>query len=169
MDTTIYSQAYIFFSTVYGGVIIGFIYDIYRIFRYFLKPKKVATFLEDLIFWIIVAIIALSILVFSNYGELRGYEFIGFISGAILYQKLLSKPIITFIVNILRFIWKGLKVIMSIVLFPFKALKNILYNPYKKLSNGAKKRYRNIKRKSKLPIRVLSDIKKYSKMLLFRK
>lgn len=165
----IHSQGYIFLSTLYGGIIIGFIYDIYRIFRYFFKPKKVATFIEDLIFWVIIALIALFVLIFNSWGELRGYEFLGFLSGAILYNKLLSKIVITILVNIIKVIIRVLKYLLDISLYPFKLLGSILYIPYKKSCREVRYGYSKLKRKAKLPFRIFSDIKKHTKNIIFKK
>jgi len=49
------NQAYVFLATVYGGLIIGLFFDIYRMIRRIFKPGKWLTGLLDLIFWIIVA------------------------------------------------------------------------------------------------------------------
>ena len=169
MENAIHSQGYIFLATLYGGIIIGFIYDIYRIFRYFFKPKKVATFFEDLAFWIIIALIALFVLIFSNWGELRGYEFLGFLTGAILYHKLLSKIVITILVKVINIIFKILKHLFNIILSPFKLIANILYTPYKKSCRKVKGGYNKFKRKAKLPSRIFSDIKKHTKNIIFKK
>ena len=169
MDNSIQSQAYIFFATLYGGIIIGFIYDIYRIFRYYSKPKKVATFIEDLIFWLIVSVISLFILIFSNWGEIRGYVFLGFISGAFLYSRLLSKPVITVLVYVVNFIVKVVKCIFRILFFPFKLIAKQLYVPYMKVVSRADKTRRKVKKLFKLPFLVANDMKKHAKTIIKKK
>lgn len=169
MDSFIHNEIYIFLTTLYGGIIIGFVYDIYRIFRYFFKPKKIATFIEDLIFWIIVSLIALIILLFSNWGEIRGYVFLGFISGAFLYHKLLSKIVITIIVHIVRYIINLLKYILGIIFIPFKFIGRCLYKPYYIISKKIRLKYRKAKRIFKLPGRIVHDITKHTKTILFKK
>ena len=116
MDNLVITELYIFLKTIYGGLIIGFLYDLYRLFRYYRKPKKVATFFEDFIFWVIVSLISLYILLNSNYGELRGFIFIGFVTGAVLYYTLFSGLIINTLVIIFNFIFKVVKYILSIIL-----------------------------------------------------
>lgn len=169
MESTINSQAYVFLTTFYGGIIIGLTYDIYRIFRYFFKPKKVATFIEDLVFWIIVSLIAVFILIFSNWGELRGYIFIGFILGTLLYNKLLSKIVISVLVHLTKLVVDGIKWVINIVLYPIKLLFKILSSPYKKGKRKIRKGYNRVKRKAKLPFRMFDDIKKHTKNILFKK
>ena len=169
MEGVIHGQGYVFFATLYGGMIIGFIYDLYRISRYFFKPKKVLTFIEDLIFWIIVAIVTLAVTIFTNWGELRGYVFLGFVLGALLYNKFLSKIVITLLVKVLRLIGRVLRYVLGLVLFPFKLIGKWMYRPYNRAKAKTKERYIKIKRKSKLPFRFIKDIKKYTKTILFKK
>ncbi|MTI71262.1 MAG: spore cortex biosynthesis protein YabQ [Firmicutes bacterium] len=169
MGSSVESQAYIFFATLYGGIIIGFIYDIYRIFRYFSEPRKIVSFIEDLIFWILVSLIALFILFFSNFGEVRGFVFLGFISGAIIYNKLLSKLVITTLVKILRYLFRGIKVIFNIILFPFKKIKNYFYTPYKKVKTYIGNKIKRLRKFLKLPSRIFYDIKKHTKSIIFKK
>ena len=155
--------------TLHQKTVTGTINQIYRIFRYFFKPKKVATFFEDLIFWIIIALIALFVLIFNNWGELRGYEFLGFLSGAILYNKLLSKVVITILVKIIKIVIKALKYLLDIILYPFKMLTSMLYTPYKRSCREVKYGYSKLKRKAKLPFRIFSDIKKHTKNIIIKK
>lgn len=169
MNNVIHSQGYVFLTTLYGGMIIGFIYDLYRIFRYFFKPKKVLTFIEDLIFWIFVALVALIVIIFSNWGELRGYVFLGFLLGAFLYNKFLSKIVITLLVKIIKLLGGVLRQILGLVLLPFKLIGKRLYKPYTKAKIKARERYIVVKRKSKLPFRFFKDIKKYTKTIILKK
>lgn len=79
MDTTIKIQFYIFLTSIYGGgLIAGLAYDIYRISRLCFKPKKLATLIEDLFFWIGIGIIFFYLLNKNNWAELRFYIFLGF-------------------------------------------------------------------------------------------
>ncbi len=56
-----------------GGLIAGLAYDIYRISRLCFKPKKLATLIEDLFFWIGIGIIFFYLLNKNNWAELRFY------------------------------------------------------------------------------------------------
>ncbi|KNF07814.1 spore cortex biosynthesis protein YabQ [Gottschalkia purinilytica] len=158
MDTSVQKQIYIFLATLYGGIIMAFIYDLYRIFRYYSKPKKIATFIEDFIFWMIVSIVAVIILIFSSWGELRGYVFLGFISGALLYNKLLSRFIITSLVNLVNLIIKGLKKLIDTIIAPFLIMKKYLVKPYKK-----------VKKYLRIPSIFFGNIKKYIKNIIMKK
>lgn len=135
MDNSVKMQAYIFFTVFYGGLIVGFIYDIYRGLRYYLNPKKIITFIEDLVFWIIATLVTFYILIKSNWGELRGYIFIGLFLGLYLYLKLLSKLIYPILLKILRLLCLVMKKVIKVIIFPFNMIKKIispLFNKMKK-------------------------------------
>ena len=158
MDTSIQSQIYMFLATLYGGIVMGFIYDLYRIFRYYSRPKKVKTFIEDLIFWIILSIIVISVLAHINWGELRGFIFLGFILGAILYNRLLSKVIIKFISRVVSFFIEKISYIFKFIITPFKRVVNRLQVYYAK-----------IKKYFKLPSIFYDNIKKSVRTILKKK
>ncbi len=164
MSNPVQSQGYIFLATVYGGIIIGFIFDLYRIFRYYSKPRKVASFIEDFVFWMIVVIVAFFVLLFSNWGEIRGFVFIGFICGAFLYLNLLSKFVIAILVKVIKYVSIVVKTIINIIFYPFR----IICIPFIKIINKIKGRLNKIKRFIKLPQRIILDIKKYTKSIILK-
>lgn len=114
MSNLVLEQFYIFLKLTLGGIFIGFIYDLYRLFRYFINPKKIATIIGDTIFFILVSIIVLFFLFYSNWAELRWYVFLGFLVGGILYKIFLSNIIV-----------KVFRKIIFIILFPLKKVINI--------------------------------------------
>lgn len=120
------NQITVFLYTIYGGVLIGLIYDLYKVFRIYRKPGKIATGIMDLFFWIIVALIAFNILFKSNYGELRGYAFLGFILGCLIYVKLCSKYIVNFLILVVKKMRKSAAIIYKVLIFPFDVLSKAI-------------------------------------------
>jgi spore cortex biosynthesis protein YabQ len=118
MNNLVSNQAFIFLVSVAGGLIIAFIYDIFRIFRKTIKAGDIITYIQDLIFWMLVAIIIFAMVYISNEGKLRGYIFIGITVGAVLYSLLLS-----------NIVMKSAMLIIKIVSFPIKVLIKILSVP----------------------------------------
>lgn len=169
MDSYVQSQAYIFFATLYGGIVMGFVYDIYRIFRYYLKPKKVATFIEDFVFWIIISVIFLTVILYTNWGEIRGYVFLGFFSGAFLYSRLLSKIIITTLVWIVNGIIKILKYIFGVLFYPFRLIGSKFREPYNKMRTNVNRLIIKVRRYLKLPFIMIKGLKKNIKTIFKKK
>jgi spore cortex biosynthesis protein YabQ len=84
MDTTI-DQSYIFMATVYGGLIAGILYDVYRTLRRVLHAGKIVTAVFDVLFSLCALAIAAGVLYTVNKGELRAYTFLGFALGFFMY------------------------------------------------------------------------------------
>lgn len=53
------NQAYLFFIFILNGIIIGLLFDFFRILRKTIKTKDIITYLEDFIFWILTGTIIL--------------------------------------------------------------------------------------------------------------
>lgn len=123
METSVQSQTYIFLATLIAGIVIGLIYDFYRLFRYYSRPKKIKTFIQDLLFWLFLSLMIVIFVHHVNEGELRGFIFIGFTIGIILYSRLLSKKIIRFISYIIDLIIDKVKKIFKIIFRPFNLFK----------------------------------------------
>ncbi|MGO1477919.1 spore cortex biosynthesis protein YabQ [Senegalia sp. (in: firmicutes)] len=148
MSNLVLEQFYIFLKLTLGGIFIGFIYDLYRLFRYFINPKKIATIIGDTIFFILVSIIVLFFLFYSNWAELRWYVFLGFLVGGILYKIFLSNIIV-----------KVFRKIIFIILFPLKKVININKRFTKKILKKNKNGYR----------RIIGKIKSKSKCIFIKK
>lgn len=84
-------QSVTFAVTIAIGMLLGMLFDFYRIVHGRIKPRTILTSVSDLIYWIVATVIIFVGLVASNWGELRAYVFIGLFSGAIIYFRLLSR------------------------------------------------------------------------------
>jgi len=116
------NQAYVFLATVYGGLIIGFFFDIYRMIRRILRPGKWLTGVMDLIFWILMAIFSFLVLLYINYGQIRLYSFLGLGLGWGLYILSISQLIMWIFDIIYRVVSKILSYLFKLIRWPFKKL-----------------------------------------------
>ena len=86
------------------GIVIGVLFDIFRILRRSFKTADWLTTLQDILFWILAGFVILfSIFKFNN-GEIRSYIFIGIALGVLIYMLTLSKYIVKYSVIIIKFI-----------------------------------------------------------------
>lgn len=53
------NQAYTFIVFILNGIIIGILFDCFRILRKSFKTSDIITYIEDILFWIIAGIITL--------------------------------------------------------------------------------------------------------------
>ena len=144
------NQAYLFLIFMVNGIIIGILFDFFRILRKSFKTADLITYIEDILFWILTGIILLySIFVFNN-GEIRLFMFLAVILGTIIYMLIASKYVIKINVTIIKFIKKILLVPIN---FIAKILRKIFFKPIsfviiniKKIStNLCKNTYNNLK------------------------
>ena len=113
------NQTYLFIVFTIVGIIIGILFDIFRILRKSFKTKDIVTYMEDILFWILTGIIILfSMYKFSN-GELRFFMIIGIIMGTLMYMITFSRYVIKISVFII-------KIIKTIIVYPVKVVEKIL-------------------------------------------
>lgn len=119
-------QAYLFLIFTINGMIIGLLFDFFRIIRRTFKTNDILTYIEDILFWILTGLILLySIFVFNN-GELRLFMIFSVILGVSLYLIIFSKYIIKINITILKFIKNILSKIINILIVPFKYIYNMI-------------------------------------------
>lgn len=110
------NQVYVFLWSILVGGVLALVFDFFRLLRRKGNTKNYIVYLEDILYWIIVAIIIVASAFITNDGELRGYMFIGYIIGAIFYLILFSNlllklfgSILDFIENIFKNIWSFIR------------------------------------------------------------
>ena len=67
-------QIFIFFFII--GIIIGIIFDIFRVLRKNIKTPDIITLIEDIIFFVLSGFLVLYSIIKLNNGEIRFYLFI---------------------------------------------------------------------------------------------
>lgn len=95
---TTQSQPIIFLITMYGGVALGAVFEVYRMLRKCALKRKWISFIYDSLFILFMGAIVTFVLYVANQGELRLYTIVGFILGFALYMSGIS-PLIAHIVN----------------------------------------------------------------------
>ena len=142
------NQGYLFLIFIANGILIGFLFDFFRILRRAFKTGDIITYIEDLLFWILTGVIILySIFTFNN-GEIRLFLFLGIAIGIITYITFLSSYVIKVNVAIINFFKKIFKLIFSILITPFKLiykfLKKIFYKPISFITINLRKNSTNL-------------------------
>lgn len=141
------------------GIVIGVLFDIFRILRKSFKTADWLTTLQDILFWILAGFVILfSIFKFNN-GEIRSYIFVGIALGVLVYMLTLSKYIVKYSVIIIKFIKKIVSYPINLIL---KIFKLFIIKPVKfltrKISTFFTKIFKNsskiIKKKEKNKIKL---------------
>ena len=150
------NQGYLFLIFVLDGIIIGFLFDIFRILRRTIKTKDFVTYLEDFLFWILTGIIILySIFTFNN-GEIRLFLFLGIIIGVLLYMLLISFYFIKINVTIINFFKKILSIPIKII---HNLFKKIFFKPISFCIINIKKSFKNMMKKISILKKRIKNVK----------
>lgn len=129
------NQAYLFLIFTINGIVIGILFDIFRILRKSFKTSDTITYIQDIIFWILTGLILLySIFTFSN-GEIRFYMFLGVFIGCILYMLMISKIFIEINVKFILILKKIIIKIFTIIIVPIK----MVFKPIRFITINIKK------------------------------
>lgn len=156
------NQAHLFLIFCINGIIIGLLFDFFRILRRIFKTHDIVTYIQDVLFWILTGFIMLySIFTFNN-GEIRLFMFLGVALGIIFYMLCLSSHIIKVNVAIINFLKNIIIKIFNIISIPFKAIYNLIrkiffkpisffiINIRKSFTNFLKNSYQNLKNTKKV-------------------
>lgn len=129
----IYTQLQLFFIFLLDGLLIGLLFDFFRILRKAMKTADFITYIEDALFWILTGFIILYSIFTYNNGEIRLFMFMAIILGILIYLAFISKMILNISLGIINVIKKILSTIFSIIKIPFhffmKMIKKLFLSP----------------------------------------
>ncbi|WP_160725669.1 spore cortex biosynthesis protein YabQ [Bacillus sp. USDA818B3_A] len=119
---TLSTQFLTMLSMIGMGSLFGAMFDTYQ--RFLNRPKQKAwiVFINDILFWIIQALIIFYTLFLVNSGELRFYIFIALLCGFAAYQALFKGIY-------LRLLEVGIQTVIAIYKFITKMVQMLIYKP----------------------------------------
>lgn len=132
MTTIPTEQLQIFFVFIISGIAIGIIFDVFRIIRRSFKISDLHTYIEDIIFGIILGFFLIFIFFIYNSGDVRFYMIVALLIGFLLYMLTISKYFIKINVAIITFIKAALYKILHFILIPVKYIVNFLKKVFNK-------------------------------------
>lgn len=121
-----YTQGQIFILFFLLGIVIGSIYDIFRVIRKNFKTSDFVTQIEDIIFLIIAGILILCFILKFCIGEIRFYVFIAIFLGILLYFLTISKPYVIILNIIAKFCKKILSFFVNLIKIPYILIKKYI-------------------------------------------
>ncbi|MBQ2967972.1 MAG: spore cortex biosynthesis protein YabQ [Clostridia bacterium] len=149
MDLELASEVRVLFLSALSGVTCAFLYDLFKIIRRTFQPGVWLTFMLDMLFWILSALLAFGMLLFSNHGQMRLFEMIAMAVGALVYFLSVSSVIVACGTVLLKRLLSGIFFVFRILFFPFRMLNRHLIRP---VCKKTAKKIRKI-RKNRLTIR----------------
>ncbi len=122
------NQAVLFLIFSLNGVIIGLIFDFFRILRKSFKTSNLMTSIQDIIFWIITGISVIFFMYNFSDGTIRFYMFLSLLFGFIIYILAISQYIIKIFVYIIKTVKTILNSIIKFITYPLKKIITFFKN-----------------------------------------
>lgn len=123
MPLTITAQFNMIFFSLLAGIIIGILFDVYRIGRGVCK-NKVIVVIQDILFWIFTGIVVFTFLLYTNHAFFTPYVYGAIIGSTAFYIYFISrqfyrteKRVVKFILKVLRIMSKRLEYILKLLLY----------------------------------------------------
>lgn len=137
------NQAYLFFIFMINGIVIGLLFDFFRISRKVFNTNDIITYIEDILFWIIAgATVLYSIFVFNN-GEMRLFMFLAILLGAFIYMIFISSYIIKINIKIINVIKRILEIFSLPLKTIYKMIHKLFFKPIHFLFINVRKKFTN--------------------------
>ena len=150
-----------FFFCAIAGMGAGFLFDLFRLFRYKKRRGTVRMGIEDGLFFLLAAALIFRVLLQKNDGAVRLYAWVAIALGGAAYTLFVSRFVFRGMVFIQRLIRRMGALILRVLLFPLRLLCRVLRRPLfavispvrlwgKKLLRGVKERCRSRQKRQRL-------------------
>ena len=93
-----------FYATIYGGLLIGLLFDINRSLKSNFKILKYFSIVFNIVFWIMATVIIFITVNAIESFDLRYYHFVALLIGFLLYYNTISKFVLKMLNKIIGFI-----------------------------------------------------------------
>ena len=158
-----------FFFCALAGSGAGFLFDLFRLFRYRKKRGTVRVAAEDALFFLLSAVLIFWVLFQKNDGMVRLYEWTAIAFGVLLYALFLSPVVFRVLLFFVSILKKSCRMVIKTLLFPIVLICRILKRPFfavispvrlwgKKLKCFLKERRRNRKKSRKLAKKIWKKV-----------
>lgn len=114
--------------SILAGILIGILFDFYKIIRGS-KIPKIVIMIEDFLFWILTALVVFVFLLLNNYAFLGPYVYTFMIVTLLLYIKFISPIILNIERKFISVFWGVVRIILKNTVYPIKI---IYYNLLRK-------------------------------------
>ena len=102
-----------------AGMLVGILFDGYRLIRGFNVPK-ILGMIQDILFWILISMVIFIFLLVFNYGFLGAYVYLFMFIGIMVYLAIFSKMVVSVENVVARLISKLCRVLGKNIRYIFK-------------------------------------------------
>lgn len=132
MILSVNDQAVLFLHVFCAGGAAGMLYDFIEVFRTSIKHKKIAEYIEDIFYWLIIIMLIFLFMLNENYGEIRPFAVAGFFAGMLVYNVIFSKMVTKVLNLIIKAVKCVLKLFFEIIMTPIRLVWLVLGKPVAK-------------------------------------
>ncbi len=93
MSQVIAGQVLFVLRSLCYGMLLMAGYDLLRLFRWMFSHTKIGIWIEDILYWCLAALPTFKMFFDYNEGIIRWYGLLGLLTGAVLYETGISKPL----------------------------------------------------------------------------
>lgn len=122
MSETIVRDNYFLLYSLIMGVAFTCLYDLLRIFRKIVHHGNFWQSLEDLFYWVVIAISVFYLMQKESNGSLRWFAILGAFVGMFLYKKLLGELFVNSVSAVLLFLIKYISKVLFFIFTPVRFL-----------------------------------------------
>ncbi|PJI08791.1 MULTISPECIES: spore cortex biosynthesis protein YabQ [Clostridium] len=122
MILSIHEQLMFFIANFAAGIIAAAIFDVYRVMRGFEHPNKIVTFIEDILFLTLDAIIIFIFLLYTNEAYINAYVYVFIIFGLCFYMKFVSRIFVNVMKKIIDYSIKFMRILLKFIIYFFECL-----------------------------------------------
>ena len=135
-------ELFVLLGTFIGGLVLGLVFDIFRIYRKNFKGASSLVWLQDILMWAVMLIVVYITVFITNNAQIRWYEFAGFGAGVAVYMVALSSLVVMVSSAVIGVIKKIFAFVLLIVTFPFRLAWKLLSKPVKFITKWLKTLFR---------------------------
>lgn len=118
-----------FIWSLADGVLLAFVYDVLRFSRRVVKTNDTLINIEDILFFVLSAILVFATAYTVNNGMIRSYGLIGCAIGFFLYRIAVGNRIVELLSVVYKGICKGVEFILKILLMPLRFFIRVAGRP----------------------------------------
>ena len=137
MSGAIGLQCTFFLVSVLWGAILFVLYDILRIARRIKKHKWFTIAAEDVLYWILAALLIFRMMYEQNDGIIRGFSILGMGLGMIIYSQTISPYFVVGVSTFFLFIGRQIHRFLRMITKPFRKLCRFIKHKLKDANQKA--------------------------------
>ena len=153
MGITLTGQSTVFLLSCCFGVILGALYDLFRIFRLAIPCNKFIIFIQDIIFWVICTALTFAFMLITSSGQIRGFIIFGELLGAVIYYCTIGILVMKSSKFIIRIVKIVIKFIFKLLIFPFRQIWKLIRPILGGFKRKSKKTSKNIYNNAKIHLK----------------